>query len=118
MDRRGTPAVREAIAITRTTFDAWRADQVDDWRQDRIGCALDGTNPTVLSRLPAAFAVIGDVHWLLGYCVPLTDDPAVTRLSELPKDRRLRYLESIDRLARAVERACADMDGQFRRVNI
>ncbi len=32
-----------------------------DWRDDRIGSALRGENPTVLGRLPAGFAVIGDV---------------------------------------------------------
>jgi len=28
---------------------------------------------------------MGDVQWLPGYCVLLTDDPDVTRLSELPR---------------------------------
>lgn len=89
-----------------------------DWRADRIGAALAGSNPTVLARLPEAFAAIGDVQWLPGYCVLLTDAPAVTRLSDLPRQRRLRYLESIDVLATGVERACAAADAEFRRVNI
>lgn len=72
----------------------------------------------MLTRLPESFAVIGDVQWLPGYCVLLTDDPAVTRLSDMARDRRLRYLDSVDRLAGAVERACAAADHQFRRVNI
>ena len=38
-----------------------------DWRSDRIGSALRGDNPTVMARLPAGFAVIGDVQWLPGY---------------------------------------------------
>lgn len=89
-----------------------------DWREDRIGAALRGENPTVLARLPAGFAVIGDVQWLPGYCVLLTDDPMVTRLSDLRRPERMRYLDSMDRLAEAVEKACREVDGAFRRVNI
>ena len=91
---------------------------VADWRGDRIGSALRGENPTVLSRMPAAFAVIGDVQWLPGYCVLLSDDPAATRLSDLPPDQRRLYLDSMARLAAAVEDACAAADPEFRRVNV
>ena len=66
-----------------------------DWRTDRIGSALRGENPTVLARLPAGFAVIGDVQWLPGYCILLTDDPSVTRLSELRPAERTAYLDSM-----------------------
>jgi diadenosine tetraphosphate (Ap4A) HIT family hydrolase len=89
-----------------------------NWRQDRIGSALRGENPTVLARLPEAFAVMGDVQWLPGYCVLLTDDPDVTRLSDMPRARRLAFLASMDRLASAVEDACAELDPAFRRVNL
>lgn len=92
--------------------------RMGDWRQDRIGSALRGENPTVMARLPAAFAVIGDVQWLPGYCVLLADDPAVDRLTDLPRPRRLAYLESMDRLGEAVEQACAAADPAFRRVNL
>jgi len=91
---------------------------MSDWRDDRIGTALRGDNPTVLARMPAGFAVIGDVQWLPGYCVLLTDDPAVTRLSDLPRPERMRYLDSMERLAEAVERSCRGADAAFRRVNI
>ncbi len=89
-----------------------------DFRQDRIGSALRGENPTVLARLPAGFAVIGDVQWLPGYCVLLTDDPTATRLSDLPREARSAYLESMADLGEAVERACASLDPAFRRVNL
>lgn len=79
---------------------------------------MRGENPTVLARLPHSFAVIGDVQWLPGYCVLLTDDPTATRLSDLPRPARLAYLDGMDRLAIAVERACAEADDQFLRVNI
>jgi diadenosine tetraphosphate (Ap4A) HIT family hydrolase len=89
-----------------------------DWRSDRIGSALRGQNPTVLARLPGGFAVIGDVQWLPGYCVLLADDPAVTRLSDLSRPRRLAFLASMERLGAAVEEACAELDRAFRRVNL
>ncbi|MFF9868294.1 diadenosine tetraphosphate hydrolase [Streptomyces sp. NPDC013953] len=90
----------------------------DDWRADRIGSALRGENPTVLRRLDAGFAVIGDVQFLPGYAVLLTDDPAVQRLSGLPRHKRLAFLSDMDRLGEAVERACERLDSGFRRVNL
>ncbi|MGV9659735.1 diadenosine tetraphosphate hydrolase [Streptomyces koyangensis] len=89
-----------------------------DWRTDRIGSALRGENPTVLRRLTAGFAVIGDVQFLPGYSVLLADDPAVDRLSDLPRPRRLDFLSDMDRLGEAVERACARADPAFLRVNL
>lgn len=89
-----------------------------DWRHDRIGSAHRGENPTVLRRLDSGFAAIGDRQFLPGYSVLLTDDPAVTRLSDLPRPRRIAYLTDMERLAEAVERACKRLDPAFRRVNI
>jgi diadenosine tetraphosphate (Ap4A) HIT family hydrolase len=89
-----------------------------DWRADRIGSALRGENPTVMRRLSAGFAVIGDVQFLPGYSVLLVDDPAVERLSELPGPRRLAFLSDLDRLGEAVERASRRADPAFRRVNL
>ncbi|MET8704802.1 HIT family protein [Streptomyces californicus] len=90
----------------------------DDWRTDRIGSALRGENPAVLRRLEAGFAVIGDVQFLPGYSVLLTDDPGARRLSDLPRRRRSAYLADMDRLGEAVERACRRLDPAFRRVNL
>lgn len=89
-----------------------------DFRNDRIGSALRGENPTVLARLPAAFAVMGDTQWLPGYCVLLTDEPGVERLSDLPRPTRSAFLESMADLGEAVERACREADPAFRRVNL
>ena len=89
-----------------------------DWRADRIGSAVRGENPTVLARLPRAFAVMGDVQWLPGYCVLLVDTPGVGRLSELSRADRLAFLGSMDRLGEAVETACRTRDPAFRRVNL
>jgi diadenosine tetraphosphate (Ap4A) HIT family hydrolase len=88
------------------------------WRKNRIGSALRGENPTVLRRLEAGFAVIGDVQFLPGYSVLLVDDAAVQRLSELSRGKRLAFLTDMDRLAEAVERACKRLDPGFRRVNL
>ncbi|MFF8401711.1 HIT family protein [Streptomyces sp. NPDC015684] len=89
-----------------------------DWRMDRIGAALRGENPTVLRRLESGFAVIGDVQFLPGYSVLLVDEPHVQRLSDLPRAKRLAFLSDMDRLGEAVERACRQMDPDFRRVNL
>lgn len=90
----------------------------DDWRTDRIRSALRGENPAVLRRLDASFAVIGDVQFLPGYSVLLVDDPAVERLSDLPRAKRLAFLSEMDQLGEAVERASRRTDTAFRRVNL
>jgi len=90
---------------------------VIDWREDRIGAALRGENPTVLARLGASFAVIGDNQFLPGYCVLLTDDPAITCLTDLPRPRRLAFLADMDLLGEAVTNVCRRLDSAFRRVN-
>jgi diadenosine tetraphosphate (Ap4A) HIT family hydrolase len=89
-----------------------------DWKVDRIGSALRGENPTVLRRLNTGFAIIGDMQFLPGYCVLLTDRPDVQRLSDLPRPRRMEFLAEMDLLAQAVERVCMRHDPAFRRVNI
>ncbi|ROP48044.1 HIT family protein [Streptomyces sp. PanSC9] len=89
-----------------------------DWRTDRIGAALRGENPTVLRRLESGFAEIGDVQFLPGYSVLLVDEPSFQRLSDLPRPKRLAFLSDMDRLGEAVERACRQMDPDFRRVNL
>ena len=77
-----------------------------------------GENPAVLRRTAAGFAVIGDVQFLPGYSLLLVDDPAVERLSELPKGKRTAFLSDMDTLGEAVERACRRLDPAFRRVNL
>ncbi|MER6675132.1 diadenosine tetraphosphate hydrolase [Streptomyces sp. NPDC000983] len=89
-----------------------------DWRTDRIGAASRGENPTVLRRLDAGFAVIGDVQFLPGYSVLLVDRPGVQRLSDLPRPRRLAFLSDMERLGEAVERVCGRLDPGFRRINL
>ncbi len=90
---------------------------VEHWKVDRIGSAKAGTNPTVLARLPQSFAVIGDTQFLPGYCVLLVDDPSIDRLSDLPKSKRVEFLDSMDTLGQAVETVCRATDPAFRRMN-
>ena len=61
---------------------------------------------------------MGDVQWLPGYCVVLTDNPAAERLSDLSRTKRSAYLGSMADLGEAVERACKEADPAFRRVNL
>lgn len=89
-----------------------------DWREDRIGAAARGENPTVLASLASGYAVIGDVQFLPGYSVLLSRDPSATALSELPREERLAFLADVDLLATAVEGACRSLDPAFRRMNI
>lgn len=89
-----------------------------DWREDRIGSALRGENPSVLRRLAAGFAVIGDVRFLPGYSLLLADERGIDRLTDLPRPRRLAFLADLDRLGEAVERACRAHDSAFLRVNL
>ena len=91
---------------------------VSDFRADRVGSALAGTNPTVLRRLDAGFAVIGDVQHLPGYCVLISDTPGVDQLTDLPLDQQRVFLEDMALLGRAVSAVCARRDPQFRRINL
>jgi diadenosine tetraphosphate (Ap4A) HIT family hydrolase len=91
---------------------------VEDWRRDRVAAALRGENPTVLQRLDAGFAVLGDVQFLPGYSVLLTDTPGVDRLTDLPRARRHRFLADMELLGEAVHTVCARRDPAFRRVNL
>lgn len=89
-----------------------------DWREDRIGSAARGENPTVLAELPSGYAVIGDVQFLPGYCVLLGRDSHTKSLAEMARKDRVQFLADSDLLATAVEQACRDADPAFRRVNI
>ncbi|WP_067536518.1 HIT domain-containing protein [Nocardia crassostreae] len=72
----------------------------------------------MLRRLTGGFAMIGEVQFLPGYCVLLIDDPAVHRLSDLPRAKRSAFLTDMDRLGEAVERVCRSRDSTFRRINL
>ncbi|MGW7356235.1 hypothetical protein ACWGI0_06060 [Streptomyces sp. NPDC054802] len=59
------------------------------WKDDRIGSAERGENPTVLARMSTGWAVIGDIQHLPGYCLLLYAGKA-NHLTDLPRDERAR----------------------------
>ena len=85
-----------------------------NWKADRIGSAVSGTNPMVLARMESGFAVIGDTQFLPGYCLLLAH-PQVAHLSDLDLDQRTVFLRDMSLVGEAIERACAG-DG-LRRIN-
>lgn len=92
--------------------------EAESFKADRVGSALNGTNPTVLRRLRAGFAVIGDVQHLPGYCVLITDTPGVNQLIDLPLERQTLFLEDMATLGRTVAAVCRRRDPQLRRINL
>ncbi|QOI99567.1 MAG: HIT family protein [Phycisphaeraceae bacterium] len=70
----------------------------------RIGRARSGDDPALIAETDTGFAVMGDSQFFRGYCVHLCKDPA-TEWHELPRGRRLRYLEETAQLAEAVAAA-------------
>jgi diadenosine tetraphosphate (Ap4A) HIT family hydrolase len=76
-----------------------------DWKQDRIGSAERGENPTVLARMRSGFAVIGDTQFLPGYSLLLAT-PQVEQLSDLPFAQRSVYLQDMSLLGEAIMRVC------------
>lgn len=94
------------------------AEVTPDFREDRVGSAVAGTNPTVLRRLPTGFAVIGDGQHLPGYCVLITETPGVDQLTDLDPEAQRAFLADAALLARAVSTVCRRRDRQFRRINL
>lgn len=93
-------------------------DPTQPWRAHRVEAALAGENPTVLRRLRAGFAVIGDVQHFPGYCVLITDDPSARTITDLAVPRQELFLADVAVLARAVEAVMQRRDPAYRRINI
>ena len=60
----------------------------------RVEAARAGTNPTVISRMPSGWAVLGDVQFLRGYSLLLAD-PVAADLNALDENRRGRFLQDM-----------------------
>ena len=60
----------------------------------RVEAARAGTNPTVISRMPSGWAVLGDVQFLRGYALLLAD-PAAPDLNALDESQRGRFLQDM-----------------------
>lgn len=78
---------------------------MEDWKKDRIGSALNGTNPTVITRMRSGFAVIGDTQFLPGYCV-LIAYPRVASLNDMDMRKRAEFLCDMSVLGDGVLAAC------------
>jgi diadenosine tetraphosphate (Ap4A) HIT family hydrolase len=76
-----------------------------DWKKDRIKSALDGTNPTVLSRMKSGFAVICDTQFLPGYCI-LLGYPKVGSINDLSFKLRSEFLTDMTIIGDAVLSVC------------
>ena len=68
---------------------------------DRVASARSGENPLVIARLRSAWAVMGAVQFLPGYCLLLAD-PVVSSLNDLTGAARRAYLEDMGCLGDAV----------------
>jgi diadenosine tetraphosphate (Ap4A) HIT family hydrolase len=70
---------------------------------ERVEGARQGTNATVICRLPSGWAVLGDVQFLPGYCL-LLPDPVVGSLNDLDEAGRAAFLRDMARLGDAILR--------------
>jgi diadenosine tetraphosphate (Ap4A) HIT family hydrolase len=59
-----------------------------------VEAARVGTNPTVMSRVPSGWIVLGDVQFLRGYSL-LLPDPVVPDLNSLDERQRIRFLQDM-----------------------
>jgi diadenosine tetraphosphate (Ap4A) HIT family hydrolase len=67
----------------------------------RVAALRAGEDPTVLARLPAGWAVLGDPQVIEGYCL-LLPDPVVPHLNALDGAARAQFLADMARLGDAV----------------
>lgn len=61
---------------------------------ERVEAARAGTNPTVITRVPSGWVVMGDVRYLPGYCL-LLPDPVVPDLNSLDGEQRMQFLKDM-----------------------
>ena len=76
-----------------------------NWKDDRLGAALRGENPTVLLRLKSGFAVLADTQFLPGYCILLAS-PKVKSLNDLGTVKRLLFLREMSVVGDAILDIC------------
>jgi len=72
------------------------------FKADRIGSALRGENPSMLTRMRSGFVFMMDVQFLPGWCV-LTAYPQVKDLTALPAEKRVEFLTDMHILGEAIE---------------
>ena len=67
----------------------------------RVQAARQGTNPTVICRVPSGWVVLGDVQFLQGYSL-LLPDPVVPDLNALTMEQRISFLQDMTILGDAL----------------
>lgn len=67
----------------------------------RVALAREGKNDKVICRMPSGWAVVGDVQFLVGYCL-LLPDPVVSSLNDLQGEKRLQFLDDMAKLGDAI----------------
>lgn len=77
-----------------------------NWKNDRIGSALKGENPTAIARMKSGFAVMGDTQFLPGYCLLLAY-PAAGCLNELTIRQRSDFLADMSIIGDAITVVCS-----------
>jgi diadenosine tetraphosphate (Ap4A) HIT family hydrolase len=68
---------------------------------ERVRQAQEGTNASLVCRVPSGWVVMGDVQFLPGYCI-LLPDPVVPSLNDLVEPARTAYLQDLVRVGDAV----------------
>ena len=86
--------------------------------QDRLAAALSGSHPSLLRRMSAGVALLGHCEEPPGSCVLVVDSPFVRRLTDLPREHRLRFLGDMDLLGEAVHNVCRRRVPGFRWVDL
>jgi diadenosine tetraphosphate (Ap4A) HIT family hydrolase len=67
----------------------------------RVIACRAGADPTLITRLPSGWAVMGDPQVLRGYCL-LLPDPVVPNLNEMPPEAQSAFLSDMARLGQEV----------------
>lgn len=78
---------------------------MENWYDNRIKSAVNGTNPMVMKEMSGGFAVFGDVQFLPGYSVFLPKKD-VSTLNDLDIDERTLFLRDMSILGEAIYSAC------------
>ena len=67
----------------------------------RVTACRAGADPTLVTRMPSGWAVMGDPQVLRGYCL-LLPDPVVPHLNEMTPEVQSAFLADVARLGQAV----------------
>lgn len=73
-----------------------------DFKNDRLGTAERGENPTYVARMKSGYVFMMDYQFLPGWCVLLAS-PAVKDLNSLPRLKRTEFLEDMHLLGEAIQ---------------